>query len=109
MNPFLVYSHNFVTKKEEIIPRFRSLSPYKTPAWFFKHDDLVDVSDWIEVNIFSCIPILTDTTISVLIRIATGMLNKCNLQKTTIIQLHQNLINNINSAFEKQLLSELPF
>lgn len=115
INPFLIYSYNIITNKQEIYPRFRSIADCKTPIsshqmkWFFDHNDLVNVTDWIEINIFSNMPTLTDSTIGVLTRIATGMLNKCNLPKDLIMQLHENLVNNINSAYRNKLFSELPF
>ena len=64
---------------------------------------------WINLNIVKNIDIDTIETIRVKLRIATGMLNKINLSDVEKIEIHSNLIRNINLEKEYIINSELPF
>lgn len=116
-NPFMLSCHHYATKEWENIPIFRCLLPFNKPNWIIKHEDLYNLCIWIELNIYSYIDEITfpeETmidyqTVGVLLRIATGMLFKCNLSKDLKIELNNNIIRNINAAYAMQLSNELPF
>ena len=108
-NPFLIQIHDCNKNIWVSVPRFRTMMPYKNPKFFVKHKELMDICDWVEINIFANMSFLTYTTLGVLVRISTGMLHKCSLPDDIIKQLDLNLVKNINKMYEKKLLSELPF
>lgn len=109
-NPFLIYSFDVLKNKWENIPRFRCMMPFKTPAWFTKHEDLCDVCDWVEINIYSDKELFGNlNTLDVLIRIASSMLYKCNLPKDILLQLHHNLVLNVKNAYSDYVQEGLPF
>ena len=116
-NPFMLSCHHYTTKEWENIPIFRCLLPFNKSNWIIKHEDLYNLCVWIELNIYPYIDeesfseetIIDYETIGVLLRIATGMLFKCNLSKDLKIELNNNIIRNINAAYVMQLSNELPF
>lgn len=69
------------------------------------HKVLIWVTNKIVVNLSR----LDYKTLDVLIRIATGMLNKCDIQKEVQISLHDNLVENLRTEHQQIILSELPF
>lgn len=108
-NPYVIVQHDFETDQWINIPLFRTLQPYKNPAWFMKHEDLKEIAIWNELNIMAMLPFLTYITLGVLIRISTGMLNKCNVDEETKMLLHDNMVKLINSEFAKEQTKDLPF
>ena len=48
-------------------------------------------------------------TLHVLIRIATGMLNKCDIPKEYQIMFHDNMVKNLEDTYNEIVLSSLPF
>ena len=71
--------------------------------------DVHKVLIWITNKIVVNLSRLDYKTLDVLIRIATGMLNKCDIQKEVQISLHDNLVENLKTEHQKIVLSELPF
>lgn len=71
--------------------------------------EVTKVLTWIRVNIIINLPCITYRTLDVLIRIATGMLNKCNIPEELQIMFHDNMVENLHSEHKEILLSELPF
>lgn len=67
------------------------------------------VLNWVTVKIILNLSRLDYKTLDVLIRIATGMLNKCNIQKELQISFHDNMVENLKTEHNKIILSELPF
>ena len=108
-NPFLIYSFDVKKNQWEKIPRFRSMMPFKTITWFAKHNDLSNVCDWIEVNIYGNLEFIDYRTLDVLIRISTGMLYKCNISKQDASMLHYNLVINAKNAHFELSSKDLPF
>lgn len=109
-NVFVHFCYDFIRKEWYTIPRFRSMSPYKNPKWFINHPELVDICDWVELNILHNIESLTYITLGVLIRIATGMLYKCtSIDDPTKTILHHNMITFVYDQYSKSLTKDLPF
>lgn len=71
--------------------------------------DVHKVLTWVTNKILVNLSRLDYKTLDVLIRIATGMLNKCDIQKEVQISLHDNLVENLKTEHQKIVLSELPF
>lgn len=67
------------------------------------------VLTWIKTKIIINLGLLDYKTLDVLIRIATGMLNKCNIQKELQIMFHDNMVENLRSESNKIILDDLPF
>lgn len=67
------------------------------------------VLNWITTRIIINLSRLDYKTLDVLIRIATGMLNKCNIPKNLQIDLHTNMVENLRKEHNKIMLSDLPF
>lgn len=109
-NELFLYEYDAENKKTKA-PVFRCFLPFKKNdlKWYLKHEDVVEVCWWIDVNIIECIPVLTYITIDVLVRISTGMLNKCNIDKETNIIMHDALVNNIHKLYKEQINKDLPF
>lgn len=77
--------------------------------WFNRHKDVEQVLTWIYENIVMKLKDLTYITLNVLIRISTGLLNKCNLDKDLKIQLHLQLVKKIQEEFCYEMNKDLPF
>lgn len=77
--------------------------------WFIHHKDVESVLIWIYENIVINLKDLTYITLNVLIRISTGLLNKCNLDKNLKIQLHLQLVKKIQERFCYEMNKDLPF
>ena len=71
--------------------------------------DVSKVIQWINSNIIIRLPELNYVTIGVLIRIATSMLNKCNIPKEVNIMFHENLVVNVRKEYNKLINEQLPF
>ena len=108
-NQFLIYSFDVKENQWEKIPRFRSMMPFKNPMWFAKHEDLCNICDWIEINIYGNLEFIDYRTLDVLIRISTGMLYKCNISKQDASILHHNLVANAKNAHFELNSKDLPF
>ena len=67
------------------------------------------VLNWVTTKIILNLSRLDYKTLGVLIRIATGMLNKCNISKNIQIQLQMNMVENLKKESVKITLSDLPF
>lgn len=67
------------------------------------------VLNWIKSNIIINLAEINYKTLDVLVRIATGMLNKCNIPKDIQIMFHDNMVGNLKTEHNKIMLSDLPF
>lgn len=77
--------------------------------WFIDHPDVEAVLFWMYENIILKLNSLTYITLDVLIRISTGMLNKCCIEKDLKIQFHDQIVRKIREDFCAEMLKELPF
>ena len=72
--------------------------------------DVVRVLDWINKRIVIHIASMKYyKTLDVLVRIATGMLNRCYIQKDINMKFQINMLRNIYSEYNNTMLSTLPF
>lgn len=71
--------------------------------------EVTKVLRWVMRNMVINLPDLRYKTLDVLIRIATGMLNKCNIPNEIKILFHDNMVKNLHSVSAQIMLSELPF
>ena len=77
--------------------------------WLISHSDVEAVLFWIYENIILKLNSLTYITLDVLIRISTGMLNKCCIEKDLKMQFHDQIVQKIREDFCAEMLKELPF
>lgn len=93
--------YNFAYKWNVIIPsKFHHL---------MKNDDIVNLLGWIHENIVMKLEDLTYITLNVLIRISTGFLNKCNIDKNTKIELHDTIVSQLRNRKSYLISEDLPF
>lgn len=71
--------------------------------------DVAKVNKWLLNEIFKQSALYNYKTLDVLIRIATGMLNKCNISKELQIMFHDNMVKNLTAEFGDISTSDLPF
>lgn len=71
--------------------------------------EVIKVIRWVMNEIFNKSALFNYKTLNVLIRIATGMLNKCNIPKEIQIMFHDNMVDNLQIESNNVILSELPF
>lgn len=71
--------------------------------------EVTKVLNWIKTKIIINLNSIDYKTLGVLIRIATGMLSKCNIPKEVQIMFHDNMVDNIMTEHTQVVLSELPF
>lgn len=71
--------------------------------------ELSNLNKWIMSRIVINLGRLDYRTRGVLVRIATGMLNKIDIPKRYAVILHTNMCDNIESESTNCVLSELPF
>lgn len=71
--------------------------------------EVTSVLKWIKTNIIFDLAVLDYRTLGVLIRIATGMLNKCDIPIEYKIMYHDNMAWNLRNAHNDIVLSDLPF
>lgn len=64
---------------------------------------------WIYKKIILQLDLLNHDTIGVLIRIATGMLNKIDIPKGDKLILHEHMVKNIQDEYFKIITESLPF
>ena len=64
---------------------------------------------WICKNIILQLDLLNHITLGVLIRIATGMLNKIDIPKGNKLILHEHMVKNIQNEYFKIITESLPF
>ena len=90
--------------------------PFEWPLWVFNECDFEDmdpelqkVNRWVTNNILVCLSKISDKTLYVLTRKATGMLDKCNIRKEYIIYLQLNMVKNLWEERKRIDLSQLPF
>lgn len=77
--------------------------------WFIRHKDVEQVLIWIYENIIINLKDLTYITLNVLIRISTGLLDKCDLDKDLKIQIHLQLVRKIQKDYCDLIFKDLPF
>lgn len=93
--------YNFAYKWNVIIPsKFHHL---------MKNDDIVNLLGWIHENIVMKLEDLTYITLNVLIRILTGLLNKCDIDKDTKIELHDTIVSQLRNRKSYLISEDLPF
>lgn len=73
------------------------------------NQEVTKVLTWIKMKIILNLDALDYKTLHVLIRIATGMLNKCQIPKETQIMFHDNMVDNLQIEQTNIILSQLPF
>lgn len=73
------------------------------------NSEVTKVLSWVNVNVVIKLDIIDYKTMGVLIRIATGMLNKCNIPKEIQIMFHDNMVKNLQTEYNNVILSTLPF
>ena len=90
--------------------------PFVGPLWVFNECDFEDmgpelqkVNEWVTNNILVNLSRTSDKTLDVLIRIATGMMNKCNIRKEYLVYLQSNMVENLWEERKRIVLSQLPF
>ena len=71
--------------------------------------DVQQLIKWIIVNIVLPLPTLTYKSRDVLIRIATGMLNKIDIPDCLKIMYHDNMVRNIIDEHHEIICDDLPF
>lgn len=71
--------------------------------------EVTSVLNWIKTRIIINLASIDYGTLHVLIRIATGMLNKCDIPKEYQIMFHDNMVDNLNKTYNNIILSSLPF
>lgn len=102
-----VYGHDItfpIWKTGVTIPEYRF-----DREWLISHPDVDELFLWIYENIILKLNSLTYITLDVLIRISTGMLNKCCIEKDLKIQIHDQVVRKIREDFCAEMLKELPF
>lgn len=71
--------------------------------------EVAQLLTWIKTRIIINLCHIDYKTLDVLIRIATGMLNKCDIPKDIKITFHDNMVRNLREEHKNIMLSTLPF
>ena len=71
--------------------------------------EVTKVLNWIKTRIVINLSNMDYKTLDVLIRIATGMLNKCSIPKEVQILFHDNMVRNLQKEYYAIISSDLPF
>ena len=71
--------------------------------------EVTKVLTWIKTRIIINLAHIDYRTMGVLVRIATGMLNKCDIPKEAKIMFHDNMVKNLDAEYYQICTSELPF
>lgn len=72
--------------------------------------EVTKVLAWVKTNIIRKLGQIDYKTLDVLVRIATGMLNKCStVPKEIKIMFHDNMVWNLRTTYYDIMASELPF
>ena len=106
---FITKGRDFCHFEREFFGPFRDEKSVCVENLLLTKYDLINLRHWIIDNIVIKFYSLDYKTLDVLIRIATGMLNKCDISKEDKIFLHNNLVWNLRAEHSKLILSELPF
>lgn len=114
------YVHKIYKRKPYIFyNNIRVFGPFPEPScsWDISEEQKIAIYNnevktvlrWINENITSSLAVIDYRTLGVLIRIATGMLNKCNIPKDVKLLFHENMVKNLTEESTKCALSVLPF
>ena len=115
------YLNNMYKKGQEyiLLNNTSVFGPYPRPevSWDISevekiaiyNPEVTKVLNWIKTKIVINLGSIDYKTLDVLIRIATGMLNKCNIPKTVQIMFHDNMVANLRKEHQEIILSDLPF
>lgn len=79
---------------------------YLTQIW---NTDIIKAVEWANRNIIFNLGLYNYRTIEVMIRIFTGMLYKCNVNKEILIKIHDNFVKNVKEEHYKLINETLPF
>ena len=71
--------------------------------------EVTKVLTWIKTKIIINLSRIDYKTMGVLVRIATGMLNKCNIPKCVQIMFHDNMVENLRKEHDAIVVADLPF
>ena len=71
--------------------------------------DVRKANMWLLNEIFNKSALFNYKTLDVLIRIATGMLNNCNIPKDLQMTFHDNMVKNLKAEYDRIVISGLPF
>lgn len=71
--------------------------------------EVTKVLTWIKTRIIINLGRIDYKTVWVLVRIATGMLNKCNIPKCVQIMFHDNMVENLRKEYGEIIMADLPF
>lgn len=116
-----VYLNNLYKsgKRHILLNNVRVFGPYPKPnvPWDISevqkiatyNPEVTFVLNWINTNIVIQLSGITYKTKDVLVRIATGMLNKCDIPKEVQIMFHDNMVENLKVELEDIIQSDLPF
>lgn len=116
-----VYLNNLYKsgKRYILLNNVRVFGPYPKPnvPWDISevqkiatyNPEVTSVLNWINTNIVIQLSGITYKTKDVLVRIATGMLNKCDIPKEVQIMFHDNMVENLKVELEDIIQSDLPF
>ena len=74
----------------------------------YQHD-VAHTNKWLLNEIFDKSALFNYKTLDVLMRIATGMLNKCSISKNLQIMFHDNMVKNLKTEYNNIVMSGLPF
>lgn len=106
-------------KRYFLLNNTRLFGPYPRPevSWDISEaqkivtyqQDVVRVNKWLLNEIFDKSALFNYKTLDVLIRIATGMLNNCNISKELQIMFHDNMVENLKAEHNRIVMSDLPF
>lgn len=92
----------------DYIYRWNVIIPSKY-RYLMKQQDVVNLLGWIHENIVFELEYLTYITLDVLIRIATGLLNKCEIDDDTKIELHYIIVSQLRARKSYLISKDLPF
>jgi hypothetical protein len=71
--------------------------------------EVTKVLNWVNSRIVINLSYLDYKTLDVLVRIATGMLNKLDIPSETKILFHNNMVGNLRREHSEIMNSQLPF
>ena len=78
-------------------------------AEVMKNEDFTEILAWVHEKIIFDIEDMTYITLNVLIRILTGLLNKCNIEMNTKIELHDIIVSQLRNRKFYLVDKDLPF
>lgn len=102
-----------------LLNNVRIFGPFPKPAvpWDISEEEKIAIYNpevtkvltWIKTRIVINLASIDYKTVDVLIRIATGMLEKTHIPKETKILFHDNMVENLRQKQTEIILSSLPF